>query len=84
MIYKLERRGTGLVMPTSLMNFLVKNGISYKYDYEQEGIDISEEAYNRIFYDFSPISTDECVNYREEPKRAIKTEIKKNKKRRLF
>jgi hypothetical protein len=84
MFYKLESRGTGLAMLASLFNFLIQNHIKYTYDFKLGGIELTDDDYNYIESNFKPDLEQSSINYREEPKKPAKAEIKRNKRRKLF
>lgn len=84
MIYKLERRGTGLAMPASLFNFLMQNHIKYTYDFTNEGIEITEDAFKRIQIDFKPYLESKMIKYTSETQKTLKTQNMKSQRKKLF
>jgi hypothetical protein len=87
MIYKLERRGTGLAMSASLYNFLNHNKIEYSYNFELGGIEITEEAMESIRINFKHDLEQETIKHTPEIKKAVKTQTTQNtalKRRSLF
>ena len=77
MLYKLERRATGLAMSSALMNFLMHNKIPYKYDFAGGGIEITEEDAENIRINFNSDSIPEYVP-------EVKPKTKTSKRRSLF
>lgn len=75
MIYQLERRNSGLAMPTTLYNFLNHNKIEYKYDFDAGGIEITETAMESIRNDYKAFLEQESIKYIAEDKNSFKTQI---------
>lgn len=70
MLYPLERRSTSLVMPALLFNYLQENRIPYEYNFEQGGIEIPEEQFQKIQnMNFIPAPS----NIKEEPIKRVST-----------
>ena len=84
MIYKLERRGTGLAMSASLYNFLNHNKIEYRYNFELGGIEITEEASECIRINFKPDLVHESIKVSAENKNSVKTQNVKLKRKKLI
>lgn len=74
MIYKLERRGTGLAMPASLYNFLNQNKIEYSYNFELAGIEITDSASERIRNEYKVGLERDTIKYMAETETGPKTQ----------
>jgi len=74
MLYKLEKRGTGLAIPTTLYNFMLTNGIKYTYNFQQEGIELTETDYNRVILCFKPGFKEKAVKYTGTDRNPVKNE----------
>lgn len=86
MLYKLEKRGTSLAMPTTLYNFLMQNHINYTYDFEQSGIQLDSTWYQYILDNYKPEKIKPVEIQRPAPKPIVKPKVIPNKltKRKLF
>ena len=84
MIYKLERRNTGLAMPVSLFNFLVINEIDYTYNFEKGGIEVSKDDLQRIRINFKAGLELIPIKDAEIDKKPFKIENTKSKRRKLI
>jgi len=74
MIYKLERRGTGLAMSASLYNFLNQNKIEYSYDFIAGGIEITDSASERIRNEYKVGLERDMIKDTSETETVLKTQ----------
>lgn len=88
MLYSLERRSTGLAVPTAVYNYMLRNGINYSYDFVNGGLELSETDYNALQANFSGISSESGINHTPQAEKTVKIENTrlnlKRKKRGLF
>ena len=84
MIYKLEKRGSSLVMPTRLYNFLIQNKVKFSYDFENAGINLDEDIIERIRTALNDDFTSQTIKYTTETQKTLKTQNTHLHKRRLI
>lgn len=84
MIYELERRGNSLVMPTRLYNFLIQNKVKFSYDFENAGINLTEDIAERIRTALNDDFTSQTIKYTTETQKTLKTQNTRLHKRRLI
>lgn len=88
MLYKLEKRGTGLAIPAVLYNFMLTNHIEYTYNFKQEGIELTENDYNRLISCFKPSFEEKAIKYTGISETLLKNENMrsniKHKRRKLI
>ena len=80
MLYKLEQRGTSLVMSAQLYNFLLQNHIEYKKDFEKGGLELAETDYNRLILGFKPGFEEKAVKYTGVAENTVKNENMRSNK----
>ena len=77
MIYKLEKRGSSLVIPTRLYNFLMQNKIPIIYDFENSGINLEEDIVERIRTLGNDDFVSQTIKYTDETQKTLKTQNKR-------